>query len=385
MILHCRKCFMPSTRPRIVFDEAGVCNACHNAEEKQRIDWEERKAEFLQVIADYRGDGPWDCVVPFSGGKDSAAIAWRLKFEYGLNPLLATYGQLMWTDVGRWNFHKVAELGFDIIYWRVNQEVSRKLARRFLIERGCPKIHYNAGVNAVPLRTAIAFNIPLVMYAEHGESEYGGLVLDKESQRTRNLTEVLEHQIGDDPRNWATDGISERELTPYIYPNAMELERVGVKAFYWSYFHKWDIHENYELCREKFGFQAFCPESWGKGPFGKTWPPSFWGRSDGTFTGWDSIDDKIDDLDFYMMHIKFSFGRATRMAARLIQGGHLTREQGLALIRRYDGEAPYSYRTDILDYIDMDETELTAIIDAHRNPEIWRKEGDEWHLRHPPA
>ena len=387
---------MPSTRPRIVFKD-GVCNGCTHSQEKQEIDWDARKKEFLEVIEQYRGSGPYDCVVPFSGGKDSAAIAWRLKHEFGLRPLLVCYGQMLWTSVGRANFDRVAKAGFDIIYWRVDQRVSRKLARRFFIERGCPKIHYNAGVNAVPLRTAIAFNIPLVFFAEHGESEFGGLVLDRESQRTRNLTEVLEHQIGDDPRNWAIDGIAENELVPYIYPDIPAIldppwtgsegnnpyvgpmpppppaERPGVIAFYFSYFHRWDIHQNYELVRDKMGFEGVD-------------------RSDGSFVGWDSIDDCIDDLDFFMMHVKFGFGRATRMASRLIQGGHMTREEGLKLVRKYDGEFPKMYLPQILEYLDMTEYELRKIVEQHRNPELWEWEGHDedfggpigWHLKHPP-
>ena len=368
----CSKCLMPSTRPRIVFKD-GVCNGCENAKEKQEIDWDARKAEFLEVVDQYRADGPYDCVVPFSGGKDSAAIAWRLKHEFGFRPLLVCYGQMLWTAVGRANFDRVAKAGFDIIYWRVDQRVSATLARRFLIERGCPKIHYNAGVNAVPLRTAIAFNIPLVFFAEHGESEFGGLVLDKESQRTRNLTEVLEHQIGDDPRNWAIAGISENERTPYIYPDRHLISLNRVEAFYFSYFFKWDIHSNYELVRDKIGFEGVE-------------------RSDGTFVGWDSIDDCIDDLDFYMMHIKFGFGRATRMASRLIQGGHMTREEGLKLVKKYDGEFPKMYLPQILEYLDMTEYELRKIVEQHRNPELWEWEGHDedfggpigWHLKHPP-
>ncbi len=367
MIQYCQSCLMPSTRPRIVFKD-GVCNGCIHSQEKQEIDWDARKKEFLGVIDQYRSDGPYDCVVPFSGGKDSAAIAFRLKRDYGLNPLLVTYGQMLWTEVGRRNLEQVCRLGFDIEYHRVDQRVSARLARRFLVERGCPKIHYNAGVNAVPVRTAVERNIPLVFYAEHGESEYGGLVLDKESLRTRNLTEVLEHQIGDDPRNWAIDGISENELTPYIYPEAEDIERVGVKAFYFSYFFKWYIHENYELARDKLGFEGV-------------------GRSDGSFVGWDSIDDCIDDLDFYMMHIKFGFGRATRMACRLIQAGYMTREQALVPVRKYDGEFPKMYLPQILEYLDMDLAELMAVVEQHRNPELWDKRGKkvgEWQLKHPP-
>ena len=398
-IQFCSKCLMPSTRPRIVFTD-GVCNACANAKEQQEIDWDARKKEFLEVIDQYRADGPYDCIVPFSGGKDSAAIAWRLKHEYGLNPLLACYGQLMWTEVGRANMDRVAKDGFDILRWGVNGNISRRLARRFFIERGCPKIHYNAGVNAVPLRTAIAFNIPLVIYAEMGEQFYGGLVLDEESKRTRNLTEVLEHQIGDDPRNWAIDGVSENELTPYIYPEADDIDRVGVKAFYFSYFHKWDIYENYQLMRDKLGFRTawcgdletglyVCKSGWGGDPYE---------RSDGTFVGWDSIDDCIDDLDFFMCFPKFGFGRATRMASRLIQGGHMTREEGLKLVRQYDGEFPKTYLPQILEYLDMDLAELNSVIDKHRNPELWHKPSiktdapgtgivevvGEWQLKHPP-
>lgn len=356
---------MPDTRPRVVFTD-GVCNACLWAEEKKSIDWAGRSAEFhglftLHGLLTAPGNA-YDCIVPFSGGKDSAMIAWRLKFEHGLNPLLVTYGQLLWTDVGRRNLNKVCNAGFDILYWRVNQAVSRKLARRFMIERGHPKQHYDAGVNAVPLIAAVRFNIPLVFYAEHGETEYGGLVLDEESRRTRNLTEVLEHCVGDDPRNWATDGISEADLAPYLYPSAEEIERVGVKAFYFSYFFPWDVCENALQSQEKLGFEC-------------------WGRSSGSFEGFDSIDDKIDDLDYYMMHVKFGFGRATRMASRMIQNGHLTREQGLELVRRYDGEYPETYLPDVLEYLQMTREELDDVVDLHRNPELW----DGRTLRFPPS
>lgn len=351
---------MPDTRPRVTFDKKGVCNACDWAEEKKKINWRQRREELMDILSKYRGkSGPYDCVVPFSGGKDSAAVAYRLKYEYDLNPLLVTYGQLLWTDCGRSNWEAVSKLGFDCIYWRVNQDVSRQLARRFFIERGHPKLHYDAGINSCPVRTAQKFGIPLIFYAEHGESEYGGHVMSEESRRTRNLDEVLEHQVGDSPLNWVDDGISESDLHPYLYPDDVE----DITAFYFSYFHKWDIKQNADLCMQKFIFQA---------------APG--GRSDGTFDGYDSIDDKIDDLDFFMMYIKFGFGRATRMASRLIQNGHLTRERGLELVREYDGEFPRKYLHDVLEYLKMSEGELLEVVDQHRNPEIWTKGKKGWVL-----
>jgi N-acetyl sugar amidotransferase len=373
---------MPSTRPRVVFDETGQCNACKwHFGDKLKIDWSERKREFTDVVASHKRHPAYDCIVPFSGGKDSATIAHRLRSEYDLRPLAVCYGQLVWTDVGRRNLQCVADAGIDILYWRVDQHTSRRLARRFFIERGHPKQHYDSAVNAVPLITAVNFNIPLVIYAEHGETEYGGLVLDEESRRTRNLAEVLEHQVGDDAGNWAVDGIKARDLYPYCYPNIDDVERLGIKAFYFSYFHRWDIYENAKYARDVMGFeQKGNPTA----QLEHDKYPGWWGRSDGSFEGFDSIDDCIDDLDYYMMYVKFGFGRASRMASRLIQNGHLTREQGMQLVRRYDGEFPRRYLWQICDYLGMTEQEIRDVADKHRNPEIWMQEDGQWKLRHPP-
>lgn len=360
-ILWCKNCAMPSSRPRVVFVD-GVCNACLYAVEKKSIDWAARAEEFKALIAS-QPKGQFDCVVPFSGGKDSAMVAWNLR-ELGLRPLLVCYGQLMWTDVGRYNLNQVSEAGFEILYWRTDQSVSRKLARRFFIERGHPKMHYDSAVNAVPVITAKQFNIPLVFFAEHGETEYGGLVLSEEHRRTRSIDEVLENQVGDDARNWAgIDGITERDLYPYIYPDGVE--NIGVH--YFSYFFPWDIHRNAMDARDKFGFVWVEP------------------RSVGGFEGWDSIDDRIDDLDYYMMYVKFGFGRSARMASRLIQNGHMRRWFGLGIVREYDGELPGIYLPEILDYLKMTRDEFDAVVDQHRNPEIWTKKDGEWRLNFPPV
>lgn len=357
----CQKCLMPSSRPRVVFDDHGVCNACRWAEIKPTLNWAGRRKELLALAEEAKAsNAPWTCVVPFSGGKDSAAVAWKLR-EVGFRPLLVCYGQLLWTDVGRRNLHRVADAGFDILYWRVNQRVSRLLARRFFIERGHPKQHYDAAVNAVPLITADAFGIPLVFFAEHGETEYGGLVLSENSRRERDRQEVLEHQIGDDPRNWATDGISEHDLAPYIPP-----ERHNCKVLYFSYFEKWSIYDNMKLAKEKFGFEGN-------------------GYTVGSFEDWDSIDDMMDDLDIFMMHVKFGFGRATRMASRLIQLGVMTRDEALPLVRQHDGAFPSRYMPETLEYLGLTGAEFTEIVDTHRNDEIWKREGGEWLLRNPIA
>ena len=366
-IRYCKTCLTPDSRPRITFDENGVCNACLNAKEKNKIDWDARRKEFVRLVEPFRKrKNTWDCVVPWSGGKDSSAIAYKLKFEFGLNPLLVTYSPMIPNEVGMENRESMIQLGFDHLCIRPNQKVLRHLARRFFIERGNPKVAWDAGINAVPVQTAINYSIPLVFYAEHGESEYGGKVLTEESKRTRNFTEVIEHNIGDDPRNWVDSIVSPNDLFPYTYPSLDEVKRTNMTAFYFSYFFRWSMYENYQYIKDKFDFKL-----------------AHKGRTSGTFTNFDSLDDKIDNLYYYMQFVKFGFGRAVRDASRMIQNNQMTRAEGLSLAQKYDDEFPSEWLDEVLSYLNLTEKEFHEIVDKHRNPEIWKKDGSKWTLRYP--
>ncbi len=366
-ITYCAQCLMPNSRPRISFDEEGVCNACRNAQDKTHIDWDKRQVEFLNLVEPFRSKkGAWDCIVPWSGGKDSSSIAYKLKFEFGLNPLLVTFSPMIPNEVGALNREALINVGFDHVYFRSDQNVHRKLARRFFIERGNPKVAWDAGVNAIPVQTAVQHQISLIFYAEHGESEYGGKVLNEESKKVRDFTEVIEHQIGDDPRNWVSEGIDLKNLNPYIYPDLAQVKKVGVKALYFAYFFKWSMFENYQYVRSKYTF--------------KTHPK---GRTPGTFTDFDSLDDKIDDLYYYMQFVKFGFGRTIRDASRFIQNNHMTRLEALELAKKYDGEFPAEHLQEALDYLAVTRKEFDEIVDKHRNSEIWERSKDVWKLRFP--
>lgn len=366
-VKYCKTCLMPDSRPRIVFDSVGVCNACRTAEEKDRIDWSARRKEFLDYVERYRPkSGPYDCVVPWSGGKDSSAIAHKLKFEFGLNPLLVTFSPLVPNELAVHNREEMLKLGFDHLMIRPNQRVSRHLSNRFFVERGNPKVHWDAGVNTVPVQVAVKYRIPLIFYAEHGESEYGGRVLNEESRKIRDFTEVLEHQIGDDPRNWSDAVVEEHDLAPYLYPDMGQVEEVGIKAMYFAYFFRWSMLDNYQYIKDKVDFQT-APN----------------GRTDGTFTDFDSLDDKIDNVYYYMQFVKFGFGRAVRDACRMIQNKQMSRLDGLRLALKYDGEYPKTYLPEALNYLGLSEPEFNAIVDKHRNNEIWAFEGNAWKLRAP--
>ncbi len=364
---YCKKCLTPNTRPRVAFDNNGVCNACNYAEHMKNriIDWQARENELKKLINEHRrNDGYWDCIIPWSGGKDSTANAIKLKTEYGMNPLLVTFNPLMPTEVGEHNRHILLEYGFDSIYINTNAKVSRHLARRFFIERGNPKVHWDAGVNSPLIRIAANYKIPLVFYSEHGETEYGGNKLHDKSDMIRDFAEVIENGIGDDPRNWVDDVVSEKDLNHYIYPDLEDVQKAGVKAVYMSYFFKWDQWSNYEYVKKHIDFKE-----------------SPCGRSEGTFTRHDSLDDKIDDLYYYMQYVKFGFGRAIRDASRMIQNGHLDREEGLELCRKYDGEFPRRHLKEVLEYLSLTEAEFDAIVDRHRNKELWHLDNGRWKLR----
>lgn len=365
---YCKKCLTPSSRPRIVFDKDGVCNACIHAVDKYKnIDWAARRKEFLSILDQYRrSDGYWDCIVPWSGGKDSSSIAYKLKFEFGMNPLLVTFSPQLATEIGNQNREEMVQLGFDNLFVRPNQKVHRYLSRRFFIERGDQKIAWTAGINSTPVQAAVNMRIPLVFYAEHGESEYGGKVLSEEHKKMRDFTEFLENQVGDDPRNWVDENVSLKDLNPYIYPDVDEVKKVGVKALYFGYFFKWSMQDNYEFLKTKIDF--------------RTHPA---GRTPGTVTNYDSVDDKSDNLYYYMQFIKFGFGRAIRDLSRMIQNNQISREEAFKLAQRYDGEFCEEYLDDMLAYLKLTRKEFEDIVDRHRNSEIWKREGGKWALRHP--
>jgi N-acetyl sugar amidotransferase len=370
MISFCKTCLMPDSRPRIVFDNKGICNACLYSKKKKEIEWNSRKNEFLELINKIKNDSKkynshYDCVVPWSGGKDSTSIALKLKFEYGLNPLLVTFSPLLVNECGSFNREELLKMGFDSIFLRPNQKVSKKLAKRFFIERGNPKVAWDAGINTGPVKVALNYNISTIFYAEHGESEYGGLVLDKESEKKRNLREVIEHQVGDFPENWTSNEIDIKDLSPYIYPSKEELSKKNSTAYYFGYFFKWSMLENYEYVKEKM-------------PKFKTNPN---GRTQGTFTDFDSLDDKIDGLYYYMQYIKFGFGRATRDSCRMIQNNQMTREKGIELARKYDAEFPEKNFDEVLEYLEIDKKKFEEIVNKHRNSEIWKSSRtNQWEL-----
>jgi len=363
----CTRCVISNQRPRITFDDEGVCSACRHAERKRRdIDWEQRERDLRALLDLHRSaDGSYDVVVPASGGKDSSMIAHQLKHEYGMHPLTVTWAPNVWTDIGFENWRRFVDSGFDNILGMPAGDVNRRFVRVATEIMGDPFLPFIYGVKAFPIRMAIKHGIRLVMYAEDGEVEYGGETKNAD-RGTIDVAEDMARQYfsGFEPESWARYGLSVGELQPYLMPSAREIAEARLDYRYFGHYRKWVPQENYYYAAEHVGFRA-NPE-----------------RSEGTYSKYASLDDKLDGFHYYLGFIKFGIGRATSDAAHEIRDGHLTREEGVALVRRYDGEFPAKHLDVFLEYVGLDRDELDKIIDSFRPAHLWERDGDGWRLRH---
>lgn len=363
----CVKCVISNQRPRIEFDDSGVCGACRVADLKQQIDWEERERELRTLLDIHRRlDGYWDVVVPCSGGKDSVYVAHKLKFEYGMNPLTVTWAPHAYTDVGRRNLEKLIHSGIDNIVGTPNGQLHRLLTKLSTVHLGDPFQPFIYGQKAFPMRMAITHNIPLVMYGEDGEVEYGG-DMKAVGRRSHNISEdMTKHYFsGMPPEVWEQYGISKELLNFYFPPTTAEADKVGLENHFFGYYKKWVPQENYYYAVEKIDFEA---------------EPD--GRSEGTYSKYASLDDKFAGFHNYFAYLKFGLGRATSDAAHEIRDGHITRDEGVALVRKFDGEFPKKHFKEFLEYIDMTEAEFKEIEDKFRADHLWIKNANnQWTLK----
>lgn len=375
-VFYCSKCVNSNQRPRLHFDENGVCDACRYTEEKNHmIDWKKREDELLQLLDKYRSkDGSYDVIVPCSGGKDSGYVAHQLKYAYGMHPLTVTWTPHLYTDIGWRNLQTLIDSGFDNVLYRPNGIMHRKISRLALELLGDHFEGWGYGATAYPLHVALNMNIPLVFYGENQPAEYGGSTADKnlfyddfsdkahvQYKGQRGVDTLLE--MGLKYGRFTEEEIRKNSaaLKYYKLPPLEALQQAGIRKYWFSYYKKWTPQENYYYAQKNAGFQQ-NPD----------------GRSEGTYSKYASLDDKTDGFHFYLQFIKFIFGRCTSEASMEIRCGHLTREEGVALVRKYDGEFPKLYFKDYLEYLDLTEEEFWQIVDKFRTPHLWEKQNGTW-------
>lgn len=398
----CKRCVISNQRPNsavefkhtaasrkatIHFDEDGVCDACHVTHEKHHeVDWQEREHRLAELCDRFRSrTGAYDCIVPGSGGKDSVYAAWVMKHKYAMNPLTVTWAPHLYTDWGWKNFQAWIHSGFDNYLFTPNGRIHRLLTRLAVENLYHPFQPFIIGQKAFAPKMALLHQVPLIIYGEN-EAEYGNPRQDANTaRRSYQYFAAADEEIylgGTSVADLkAHYGVTSHDLLPYMPAKPEALEALGAEVHYLGYYLKWHPQSCYYHAVEHTGFQA-SPE-----------------RTPGTYSKYNSIDDKIDDLHYYTTCIKFGIGRATYDAAQEIRSQDITREEGVALVRRFDGEFPERFFDELMEYLSlppeqfpvasaqfeqpmMDRDYFVRLADRFRPPHLWLYEDGRWRLRH---
>ncbi|MDA7704706.1 N-acetyl sugar amidotransferase [Candidatus Pelagibacter sp.] len=363
IVKFCKNCVTSNQRPRISFNKDGICNACINIKNKIKINWKDREKELKELLSKYRkNNGKFDVIVPSSGGKDSAVVAHKLKYKYNMNPLTVTWAPHVYTDIGWKNFQALIHSGLSNILGTPNGLVHRRLTRESLIEIGDPFQPFIYGQVSFPVKMALQFDVKLIMDGENGEYEYGG---DKKaSEKSFSPKDEIKFWFSNfEAKKWLKKGFTKKDMDIYISPPIDEIVSKKINRQFWSYFNFWDPQEHYYYSTKNTGFKA-NPD----------------GRSEGTYSKYASLDDAIDGFHFYFMFLKFGIGRATSDAAHEIRDNHLTRDEAVRLVKKYDGEFPKKHYKKFLDYCNLTEIEFQQICDSWRAKHLWTNKNKKWQL-----
>ena len=376
-----------SVKQAIHLDETDICDACRVAEKKASIDWQAREEELRALCDKHRStDGSYDCLVPGSGGKDSFVAAHMLKYKYGMHPLTVTWAPHVYTEWGWRNFQRWIHAGFDNYLCTPNGRVHRLLTRLAVENLFHPFQAFILGQKSLAPKMAVLHQIPLVFYGEN-EAEYGNPMGDADSAiRQWKYFSAPEkssiHLGGTSVKDLTTEfGLEEVDLDPYLPANPDGLQELGIEVHYLGYYTKWHPQSCYYYAVEHGGFEA-SPE-----------------RTPGTYSKYNSIDDRIDDFHYYTTYIKYGIGRATYDAAQEIRSGDINREEGVALVQRFDGEFPSRFAEEIFAYLSIPEKEFPKaskmfeqptidmayfnnLADSFRSPHLWSYNDGQWSLRH---
>jgi N-acetyl sugar amidotransferase len=376
----CRLCVLSNQRPTpslVIKDQGearkhtapfvdGVCEPCRVVAQKADIDWAERERKLMALLDKFRSrNGCHDCLVPGSGGKDAVYQAHILKTKYGMHPLTVTWAPHLYTDVGWRNFTGwVHKGGFDNYLFTPDGQVHRKLTALAYRNMLHPFQPFIFGQRHYPLRMARLLGIPVVFYGEC-HADYGGH--KGEDQEQRRFIGEPEDDIfisGLPIDALEAHGIAPQQLSPYLPMSTGEVRAAGIEVHYLGTFLPWAPQHNYAYAVEHAGFEANSE------------------RTEGTYTRYNAIDDKLDGFHYWCGYIKFGIGRCTHEASREIRRGHITRAEGVALVRRFDGEFPARYFPEMLAYMNMERDEFLALADSFRSPHLWRQTGAGYELRH---
>lgn len=348
----CKKCTLPITWETLYLDEEGVCNICHNWEEKKSsVDWAAKEKDFLKIAAEAKAKHlDYDCILPYSGGKDSTFTLWAICRKYGLKPLVVSFDHCFYRPRTIENRTRTfRKLGVDVVSFTPNWQVVKKLMLESLIRKGDFCWHCHAGIFSYPMQIAVKYAIPLVIWGEGG-GEYEGYFKFQDLEQTDEWKfnrRIILGMRAEDMAGFI--GVDPRDLAPYTYPAKEEIERVGVKSIPLGKFIPWDVQKQVEIIKRELDWQEDEIESGYPGPT------------------YEKIECMFTGVRDYVKYLKRGFSRITHLTTLDIKHGRMTRDEGMRLIEELEGKKPHSLKY-FLDYIGIDEKEFNEMVLKHVIP-----------------
>jgi N-acetyl sugar amidotransferase len=358
---YCVRCVMPHTKPDLHIDEQGICSACRAYEERKETDWERRRLELESILSRYRTKGGnWDCIVPVSGGKDSTYQVVRM-LQLGLTPLCVTSTTCDLSTIGRLNIENIKRLGVDYMEFSPNPLVRAKLNRIGLTQVGDISWPEHVGIFTIPVRAAVQFAVPLIVWGENSQNEYGGpAAAAQDNVLTRRWLEEFGGLLGLRVQDLTeVYGIEGRHLLAYQYPSDAELQRVGVTGLFLGHYLPWDGLAN-ALISQANGFTSFER------------------AVEGSMVNYENLDNHQTGIHDYFKFLKFGFSRATDIACLHVRRGRISRQDAIDIVRKRDGKFPWTYLgkslADIIAPLELTVGEFEKICDKFTNKKIFRRD-----------
>ncbi len=353
----CTRCMTPETHETIMYDAEGVCNICRQHEVKnEQIDWREREEQLRDLIEVHRGKSDYDCIIPFSGGKDSTYTLYKLVNDYRVKPLVVSFdhGFLRPRTLEN-NTRTMRKLGVDFLKFTPNWHVVKKLMRESLTRKGDFCWHCHTGIFAYPMQVAVKYKVPLIFWGEPS-AEYTSYysydnpeeVDEKRFNRFVNLGITAEDMLG-----MLGEGVTMRDLEPFMYPKLKELRSIKYRSVCLGSYIPWDVKKHVEIIKNELGWQGSEVEGV---------PPGY---------HYEKVECMLQGVRDFCKYLKRGYARVSHLASIDIRNGRLTREDAEHMVEKYEGKRPAS-----LDYflslLDMSEEEFCAILKGHVvSPHAW--------------
>ena len=345
---------LPETYETFEFDNKGVCNVCNShIDKKSKINWEERLETFEKLVKNFRGKAEYDCIVPFSGGKDSTFILHQIVKKHKLKPLVVSFDHGFYRKQIQKNTERTLKiLGTDYLVFRPNMKVVGKLMLESLKRKGDFCWHCHTGIFAYPMQIAVKFKIPLIIWGESSAEYTGYYDFDEENFEERDEESFNRYvNLGinaEDMLGFIKDGVvEERDLSPFMYPKLRDLKKIGYKSLCYGTFINWDPVKQTKLIKKELGWKQDEVEGL---------PEEF---------SMEKIECRVNGIRDWLKYIKRGFGRTAQSVAREIRLKKMTKEKGKLLVDKFHATKPKSLEY-FLKILNISEEEFMKIALQHQ-------------------